>query len=169
MNRMRLVGLIGAALVLTGGLLLVIINHWMLPGLALMAMAVIFAFLAVRAPLPPELGDESRDIGCLPEERRRALLRGTSMHLRDMRYRYSVRYDHTERACFNADVNGVHLGFVPVIILDNMTDRQGYGYVAFPFDGSRWRGPGLPCGGGPEQALEHAARCVAPLDETENE
>jgi hypothetical protein len=108
-------------------------------------------------------GIEPERIEQLEETRRNELIRGTSMHLRDMKYRYSVRYDRSEREPFTADVNTVTLGFVPVIIIDNQTDRQGYGYVAFPYDGRRWRGPGLPCGGDRAEALQHAARCVAPL------
>jgi hypothetical protein len=109
---------------------------------------------------------EPRRIEDLPLQRRNELIRGTSMQLRDMKYRYSIRYDHSDRAAFTTDVNGVTLGFVPVIILDNRSDKQGYGYVAFPYDGSRWRGPGLPCGGDPQQAVAHAAKCVAPLEES---
>jgi len=108
---------------------------------------------------------EPRRIEDLPLQRRNELIRGTSMQLRDMKYRYSIRYDHSDRAAFTTDVNGVTLGFVPVIILDNRSDKQGYGYVAYPYDGSRWRGPGLPCGGDPQQAVAHAAKCVAPLEE----
>ncbi len=92
------------------------------------------------------------------------------MHLRNMRYRYSVRAEHhelSEREGFNAEVNGVHLGFVPVMITDNATDKQGYGFVAFVYDGRRWRGPGLPCPGGRERALQHAQHCVSPLDKSD--
>jgi len=104
----------------------------------------------------------------LDAERQRALIRGTSMHLRNMRYRYSIRYDHADRTPFTTEVNTITLGFVPVVILDNLSDKQGLGYVAFPHDGRRWRGPGLPCGGGPEQAVAHAARCVSPLEKTDD-
>ena len=92
------------------------------------------------------------------------------MHLRNMRYRYSVRAEHHElsdRECFNAEVNRVHLGFVPVMITDTATDKQGYGFVAFVYDGRRWRGPGLPCPGGRDRALQHAQHCVSPLDESD--
>ncbi len=99
--------------------------------------------------------------------RQRELLRGTSLHLRDMKYRYSIHFDDTGRAPFTMVINTITLGFLPVMILDNQSDRQGEGYVAFPFDGERWRGPGLPCVGGPEEAIAHAARCVSPLEQEE--
>ncbi|MCH8260300.1 MAG: hypothetical protein IIC46_08845 [Planctomycetes bacterium] len=114
--------------------------------------------------------EEPDDVSQLSTERRHQLVRGTSMHLRDMRYRYSVRAEHHElggRECFNAEVNNIHLGFVPVMITDNATDKQGYGFVAFVYDGRRWRGPGLPCPGGRERALQHAQHCVSPLDESD--
>ena len=114
--------------------------------------------------------EEPDDVSQLSTERRHQLVRGTSMHLRDMRYRYSVRAEHHElggRECFNAEVNNIHLGFVPVMITDNATDKQGYGVVAFVYDGRRWRGPGLPCPGGRERALHHAQHCVSPLDESD--
>ncbi|TVQ50428.1 MAG: hypothetical protein EA377_14315 [Phycisphaerales bacterium] len=96
------------------------------------------------------------------------LIRGTSLQLRNMRYRYSVRLDRHaahDRQPFTKIVNTIRLGFMPVIITDNGTDRQGYGYVAFVYDGRRWRGPGLPCPNEREDAIAHAARCVAPLDQ----
>lgn len=114
--------------------------------------------------------EEPDDVSQLSAERRHQLVRGTSMHLRNMRYRYSVRAEHHElsdRECFNAEVNRVHLGFVPVIITDNTTDKQGYGFVAFVYDGRRWRGPGLPCPGGRDRALQHAQHCVSPLDDSD--
>ncbi len=114
---------------------------------------------------PPEREPtvEASEIGLVGEDRLRELVRGTSLHLREMKYRYSVRQDPGSRACFNAEVNTVRLGFVPVVITDNYTDRQASGYVAFPYDGRRWRGPGLPCAGSPEDAVAHAIRCVEPL------
>ncbi|MEE9131852.1 MAG: hypothetical protein V3T84_17710 [Phycisphaerales bacterium] len=114
--------------------------------------------------------EEPDDVSQLSAERRHQLVRGTSMHLRNMRYRYSVRAEHHElsdRECFNAEVNRVHMGFVPVMITDNATDKQGNGFVAFVYDGRRWRGPGLPCPGGRERALQHAQHCVSPLDESD--
>lgn len=113
---------------------------------------------------------EPDDISQLSQEHLQQLIRGTSMHLRNMRYRYTVRAEHHElsdRECFNAEVNSVHLGFVPVVIADVSTDKQGYGFVAFVFDGRRWLGPGLPCPGGRDRALQHAFRCVSPLDEAD--
>ncbi len=108
----------------------------------------------------------------LPQERRHELLRGTSHHLNQIKYRYSVRIDHNEtaeRCCFNADVNSIKLGFVPVVITDNATDKQGFGYAAFVFDGNRWLGPGLPCPGTKEQAIAHAQKSVAPPEDDATE
>lgn len=165
MNRLRIVGLIGAVLLLAGGVIYLIIGA-RTPGLVLTGTAVLMAVLIVLMPLRFNVGTEpeaeSDDINHLPLDRRKELIRGTSMHLRDMKYRYSVRHDQGTRPCFNREINGILLGFVPVILLDTTNDRQGYGYIAFPYDGTRWRGPGLPCGGSPEQAMEHAARCVEP-------
>jgi hypothetical protein len=113
---------------------------------------------------------ESDDINDAAPERRRELVRGTSLYLRELRYRYSIRFDpveSTERKCFSAEVNTIRLGFVPVIIIDNTNDRQGFGYVAFVHDGKRWRGPGLPCPAGQMEAVKHAARCVSPLAKEE--
>lgn len=116
-----------------------------------------------RAPETPE----SDEIAELAETRLRELVRGTSLHLREMRYRYSVRMDPTSRwnhPAFTENVNNVRLGFVPVVLTDNETERQGLGYVAFVYDGQRWRGPGLPCPEDREEALTHARRCVTPLE-----
>ncbi len=104
----------------------------------------------------------------LDENRIQVLVRGTSLHLRDMRYRYSVRRDRHavhDRRPFTEVINSVRLGFLPVVMTDNGTDQQGYGYVAFVYDGRRWRGPGLPCPDGREDAMNHAARCVSPLQQ----
>ncbi len=109
---------------------------------------------------------ESPDIRDLSDERQRELMRGTSMHLREMNYRYSIRADPSapgNRQLFSAEVNSIKLGFLPAIITDNTNDRQGCGYVAFVHDGTRWRGPGLPCPGEQLQAVHHATRCVSPL------
>lgn len=113
--------------------------------------------------------EEPDDVSQLSDQRRQQLIRGTSMHLRNMHYRYTVRAEHhdlSDRQCFNAEVNSVHLGFVPVVIADNATEKQGFGFVAFVHDGRRWRGPGMPCPGGRERALEHALRCVSPLNDS---
>ncbi len=112
---------------------------------------------------------EPDDVSQLSDQRLQQLIRGTSMHLRNMHYRYTVRAEHhdlSDRQCFNAEVNSVHLGFVPVVIADNATEKQGFGFVAFVHDGRRWRGPGMPCPGGRERALEHALRCVSPLNDS---
>lgn len=123
-------------------------------------------------PRPTTTADlrEPDDVSQLSDQRRQQLIRGTSMHLRNMRYRYTVRAEHHElsdRECFNAEVNSVHLGFVPVVIADVSTEKQDYGFVAFVFDGRRWRGPGLPCPGGRDRALQHAFRCVSALDDSD--
>ncbi len=126
--------------------------------------------LIVTRPTPADDVREPDDVSQLSKERRQQLIRGTSMHLRNMRYRYTVRAEHHElsdRQCFNAEVNSVHLGFVPVVIADSTTDKQDYGFVAFVFDGRRWRGPGLPCPGGRDRALQHACRCVSALDDSD--
>lgn len=118
----------------------------------------------------PSLMRESDDIVAVSVDRRRELVRGTSLYLRELRYRYSIRFDPTEtadRRPFSAEVNTIKLGFVPVIIIDNTNDRQGFGYAAFVHDGKRWRGPGLPCPAGQPEAVKHAARCVSPLAKEE--
>ncbi|MDY7108173.1 MAG: hypothetical protein SYC29_06005 [Planctomycetota bacterium] len=123
----------------------------------------------LRAP-KPTMQVESADIREVSSERRRELMRGTSLSLREMEYRYSVRLDTTdsrERRAFSAEVNTIRLGFVPAIITDNTNDRQGFGYVAFVHDGARWRGPGLPCPADQTEAMRHAARCVSPLSTEE--
>jgi hypothetical protein len=123
--------------------------------------------IAGLLPAPrPATRRESEDVRELNEARRRELMRGTSLYLREMRYRYSVRLDTTDSAghrAFSAEVNTIRLGFVPAIITDNTNDRQGFGYVAFVHDGTRWRGPGLPCPADQSEAVQHAARCVSPL------
>ena len=109
---------------------------------------------------------ESDDIAQITDQRRRELVRGTSLYLRELHYRYSIRPDPAQTSaqrCFSAEVNTVKLGFVPVIITDNTNDREGVGYVAFVHDGKRWRGPGLPCPAGQVEAVRHAAKCVSPL------
>jgi len=113
---------------------------------------------------------ESEDIESLTPLRCRELVRGTSLYLRERRYRYSIRIDpnhSSDQRCFTAEVNTVKLGFVPVLIIDNTNDRQGLGYVAFVHDGKRWRGPGLPCPAGQVEAVRHAAKCVSPLAKEE--
>ncbi|MCA9284869.1 MAG: hypothetical protein KDA22_06635 [Phycisphaerales bacterium] len=140
-------------------------------GAWLMLLAATFAATASLLPFGVRRATrlvEPEDIHLLEATRLRELIRGTSLHLRDMKYRYSVRPDPGSRMCFTAAVNQVRLGFVPVVITDNYTDKQGLGFVAFPYDGRRWRGPGLPCAGSREDALQHAARCVEPLGDLED-
>lgn len=137
---------------------------WIAPGGLALAAALL---VALRQPAPePQI--EAERIELLPRERLAELVRGTSLQLRDMRYRYSVRPDLGARAPFSAKVNQIRLGFVPVVITDNSNDRQGLGFVAFVFDGQRFRGPGLPCAGSRDEALTHAAKCVEPLAEIED-
>jgi hypothetical protein len=160
----RFVVLVAATVVIAAMIL------WRLEGpiqlIALIAVMVVFAavaaVLALREPFPPR-NPEPDSIEQVEDTHRAALIRGTSKYLRDLNYRYSIRLDRSDREPFTTDINGLRLGFVPVVITDNDTDRQGYGYVAFVYDGTRWRGPGLPCGGGPQDAVNHATRCVAPL------
>jgi hypothetical protein len=146
---------------------------WVEPGARWLALVVAacglvgIVVLNLLAPPGRVLGPaEPDDIDKLSESRRRELMRGTSLYLREREYRYSVRLpgqDAVERHCFSAEVNTIRLGFIPAVIIDNTTDRQGYGYVAFVHDGRRWRGPGLPCPDGQEEAVRHAAHCVSPL------
>ncbi|HWB19077.1 MAG TPA: hypothetical protein VG711_02165 [Phycisphaerales bacterium] len=146
-------------------------GHWM--AWVLWGCALLSNVAAIMGGNDPRVGrrlTESDDISEVSETRRMELIRGTSLHLRNMKYRYSVRADHsetTDRRCFTAEVNGVRLGFVPVIVTDNTNDRQGFGYVAFVYDEDRWRGPGLPCPDGQPNAVRHAAKCVSPLAKEE--
>ena len=135
---------------------------WVIVGCGVVSILV----LNVYRPPMPVARQESDDIAAISQARLRELLRGTSMHLRELKYRYSVRFeafDDQQRRCFNAEVNSVKLGFIPAVVSDNTTERQGWGYVAFVFDGRRWRGPGLPCPDGQAEAVRHAAKCVSPL------
>lgn len=136
-------------------------SSWWILG-AVIAALVLVEVLLLRPPAPSRLIEDER-IEELPRSRLLELVRGTSLQLREMRYRYSVRPDVASRRPFSARVNQIKLGFVPVVITDNETDRQGAGFVAFVFDGHRFRGPGLPCAGSKEDALAHAAKCVEPL------
>lgn len=152
-----------AVILVSGAAIAFVLQHvpwaWM-SAIAASVTASIFLLLWPAAPSPLV---ESDDIGSLDRERQLELVRGTSLQLREMKYRYSVRPDHGTRDAFSARVNEIQLGFVPVVILDNHTDKQGLGYVAFVHDGRRWRGPGLPCAGSRTDAMAHAARCVEPL------
>ena len=124
----------------------------------------------LRAPGVGRGRRETEDMNQLSPQRRRELVRGTSLYLRELKYRYSIRLDATqlgEHRCFSAEVNTVRLGFVPVVISDNASERQGHGFVAFVHDGKRWRGPGLPCPAGQVEAVRHATKCVAPLSTEE--
>ena len=135
---------------------------WVIVGSGVVSILV----LNVYRPPMPVARMEPDDIATMSQARLRELLRGTSMHLRELKYRYSVRFepfDDQQRRCFNAEVNNVKLGFVPAVVSDNTNDRQGWGYVAFVYDGRRWRGPGLPCPDGQAEAVRHAAKCVSPL------
>ena len=139
-------------------------TQWLALIVIIGAFVSIAVLLAIREPLPPR-GPDADAVEQVEEARQAELIRGTSKYLRDMNYRYSIRADRSGREPFTTEINSLRLGFVPVVITDNESDRQGYGYVAFVFDGTRWRGPGLPCGGGPQDAVDHATRCVAPLHE----
>ena len=132
--------------------------------------SILAILLALRSPGVGRGRQETSDMNQLSPQRRRELVRGTSLYLRELKYRYSIRLDPNqsgEHRCFSAEVNRVRLGFVPVVIIDNTSERQGYGYVAFVHDGKRWRGPGLPCPAGQVEAVRHAAKCVSPLSKEE--
>lgn len=140
--------------------------RWLALGVTLCGIISILVLNVFRPPVLPMGRGETSNITDLSPQRRRELVRGTSLYLRELKYRYSIRSDATERQdhhCFTAEVNRVKLGFVPVVIIDNTNDRQGFGYVAFVHDGKRWRGPGLPCPAGQVEAVRHAAKCVSPL------
>jgi len=132
---------------------------WLIPAV-LGAVVGLIALLRPSRHVPLVEPDRIEQLG---RDRLLELVRGTSLQLRDMRYRYSVRADLGARTPFSAKVNQIRLGFVPVVLTDNASDRQGLGYVAFVFDGHRFRGPGLPCAGARDEALAHAAKCVEPL------
>lgn len=142
---------------------------WVVIACGAVSIAVLTMFPAWGGGGPP-VRRESEDITTLSDQRRRELVRGTSLYLRELQYRYSIRLigaDDTEHRAFTAEVNSIRLGFVPVVITDNTNDRQGHGYVAFVHDGRRWRGPGLPCPAGQVEAVRHAAKCVSPLSKDE--
>lgn len=139
---------------------------WLALGVTICSVASILILNVFRPPILPMGKSETSSIIELTAQRRRELVRGTSLYLRELKYRYSIRSEASDRKdqpCFTTEVNKVRLGFVPVIIIDNTNDRQGYGYVAFVHDGKRWRGPGLPCPAGQVEAVRHAAKCVSPL------
>lgn len=164
-----------SAVTLLIGVLLLIMPEarwagWVVIAAGALSMIVLMTF-HWPMPEPSSRGPrESEDVRELAPQRIRELVRGTSLYLRELRYRYSIRLDPNdagEHRSFSAEVNTVKLGFVPVIITDNTNDRQGQGYVAFVHDGRRWRGPGLPCPAGQVEAVRHAAKCVSPLAKEE--
>ncbi len=138
---------------------------WLVVVGAVVGIVILIIFSVPHRDTTPR-EPESDDIGQATEERLKELVRGTSLHLRDMNYRYSVRIDTSQagdRHCFSADINTIKLGFVPIFLMDRGDDRQGMGYLAFVHDGKRWRGPGLPCPADQADAVRHAAQCVSPL------
>jgi hypothetical protein len=155
------------ALATAAGMWLVPAGRWVILAAGIVAGCTIVAAVLWNGTRHGSL-TEANDIAELTPARWNELIRGTSLHLRDMRYRYSVRSDRTDsgsRKAFTSEINSIRLGFLPVILTDNETDYQGYGYLAFVFDGRRWRGPGLPCPDGREQAMAHAKRNVSPIAE----
>ena len=160
-----------SVIVTTVGVILLLqdYNNWMV--WVIIACGIIsISALSLWPDRLPTLSKESENIVDTTDDRRRELVRGTSLYLRELRYRYSIRFDPADagdRKAFSAEVNTIKLGFVPVIIIDNTNDRQGFGYAAFVHDGKRWRGPGLPCPAGQSEAVKHAARCVSPLAKEE--
>jgi hypothetical protein len=154
-----IVAVIGAAAVYEDGHLMTAVAMVAL-GVAACVLASLMKVTHGAAPAEPD------DIRSLTDARHRELIRGTSMFLRESNFRYSVRTDTRDgaaRRSFNAEVNTVRLGFLPAAITDNTNDREGFGYVAFVYDGHRWCGPGLPCPADQTDAVRHAARCVSPL------
>ncbi len=167
-------------LMLAGAVLIVVIGIvlWLMPDIVPKQIAVslvivglvILIILSVINIRPAEGRSEPNDIGQLDDARRKELMRGTSLFLRESQYRYSIRMDASgasSRPMFNAVVNTIRLALLPAMITDISSDRHGHGYVAFVHDGNRWRGPGLPCPPEKEEALRHAARCVSPLAKEE--
>lgn len=130
---------------------------------ALVLIGAVTAIVVALRRRPTSGLEETERIEELGPQRIAELLRGTSLHLRDLRYRYSIVPDRSGRASFSQNLNALRIGFVPVVIHENAGDRQGDGFVAFVYDGRRWCGPGLPCAGGPERAVAHATRCISPL------
>jgi hypothetical protein len=113
----------------------------------------------MREPEPANIEDIS-------DERAMELMRITGRMLAEMNYRYSVRLDlDTTRRRFDATINEVKLGFIPVLLIDHITEKTGFGYVAFVHDGERFRAPGLPCPDGEDAAVRHAVRSVNPIGE----
>lgn len=139
----------------------------LLASLGLVAIGALVAAVAVLIRVTPGAAPpDPEDVRRLSAARQRELIRGTSLFLRESNFRYSVRTDSragAERRAFNAEVNTVRLGFLPAAITDNTNEREGFGYVAFVYDGRRWCGPGLPCPADQSDAVRHAARCVSPL------
>lgn len=163
----------GVGLAVAGVAALVAIGMWLIPPgrWAILAAGIVAACATAAIAIWRSGRDggftEPGAIEQIDHQRCTELIRGTSMHLREMRYRYSVRSDRTDaggRKPFTAEVNTINLGFLPVILTDNETDFQGYGYLAFVYDGRRWRGPGLPCPDGREAAMTHARRNVKPAN-----
>jgi hypothetical protein len=150
------------------GMWLVPAGRWVVLAAGTVLACAILALGIIR-PAREWQPQESDLVEQLDPDRHNELIRGTSLHLREMRYRYSVRSDRTDsssRRPFTTEVNTIRLGFLPVILTDNDTDYQGYGYLAFVYDGRRWRGPGLPCPNGRDAATAHAKRHVAPVGQT---
>jgi len=166
LNPTRL-AIVAVALVLAGAILAIAPGH-LVAWVAAVALFGLSVTTVVLAPRTEHHFEESARIESLSMVRRAELVRGTSLRLREMKYRYSVRHDERGRLPFSTRINQIQLGFVPVIITDNETDMQGVGFVAFIHDGQRWRGPGLPCAGTPSDAVANAARHVDPLRDVED-
>src|SRR5262245_39233846 len=83
-------------------------------GLSVCASIFLLFWPAAHTPMV-----ESEQVEQLSRERQHELVRGTSMQLRQMKYRYSVRPDSGGRESFTARVNQIRLGFVPVVMPDN--------------------------------------------------
>lgn len=156
---------VAATVALGGGAVVLFVTSNAVGGFGLLAGGALL--VAAFQAMGQEVVDgrqESDAIDDLTAERREELLRGTSLFLREARSRVSIRPARSFVGAFAADVNGVRLGFVPAIVCDQATETEDDGFVAFVHDGRRWRGPGLPCPGTPDDAVARAERCVSPID-----
>lgn len=166
-NRVVLLGLLaigGAAI----AALLLVPDEWAMLTAVLITGGglIILGAMGLARLRRPVRTNESARIEDVSDDRATELMRITGRMLAEMNYRYSVRLDlDTTRRRFDATVNEVQLGFIPVVLLDHITEKTGYGYVAFVHDGERFRAPGLPCPDGEDAAIRHAVRSVNPISE----
>src|SRR6185503_15687177 len=89
-------------------------GKWLALGVIGCGVVSILVLNIFRPPASSAGRMESSNITELTEQRRRELVRGTSLYLRELKYRYSIRSESMPRAnqpCFTAEVNTVRLGF----------------------------------------------------------